>query len=149
MNGYINLPIFPMFLSGFLGLTPRRLRSSLSSGTSGLSLTDKQERARRVLAQAKRGNRGSLDEEDSTKRRKGMGTSAARIETHVALRNEDEESEELAMGLGFERALPDKLSVERQMQISSPLPRSLIHLIAKTPFKKIHGLDGDTKEVEE
>src|SRR5512133_2096268 len=136
-----------MFLSGFFGLSPRRpLGGSLASGQS---LTDKQERARRVLAQAKRGNRGALDEEDPTKRRKGMGTSAARIETHVPLRDEEEEREELAMGFGFDKPLPDKLTVERQMQISSPLPRSLIHPIAKTPFKKIHGLDGDTKEVEE
>lgn len=105
-------------------------------------LTKAQERARRVLEEAKSGVRGMIPDRNRLNIPMPLdrGTSAARIRRRKRLAGgyEDEEEEEL-----------DKRAAEAEMGIASPLPRSLVRPIA-VKIKKIHGLEnGEVSDFKE
>lgn len=121
----------------------RRTRDLLGGkdGDKKAELTKAQERAQRVLEQAKSGaRRGNIPERMSMSLidRSGRATSASRIRRRRLAQGYDE---------GDEDEL-DKSAAEAEIGIASPLPRTLIRPIAVT-IKKIHGLDGEISDFKE
>lgn len=108
-------------------------------------LTKAQERAARVLNEAKSGVRGAIPDRSNMNvpmfdRGISRGTSLGRTKKHrriIVIEEDGDEDEEL-----------DKRAAEAEMGIASPLPRSLIRPIAVT-IKKIHGLNGEVSEFKE
>lgn len=108
--------------------------------------TKAKERARRALARAK-GDSSSFGEGEIFRKKIETGTSAARLNTHHSLI--ESEHDAIDMAIELERPMPDKMTVERQMQIASPLPRCLLRPKPQPVLKRIHGLDGEVQEAVE
>jgi hypothetical protein len=101
-------------------------------------------RAHRVLEHVKHGDQRSVAMRGNgmalPERNMERGTSAARLDKHASLNMAEEQIEtEIECGM----VLPNKMTVERRMQLASPLPQCLVRPKPQPILKRIHDSDGE------